>query len=73
MRTLKTLVAEGLNTEDCVWSNTIYIKVFSYLVGNTLGHEWNWDCMALGLRILENDFILLYVIFTLCLCLFFIY
>ena len=41
--------------------------------GNTLGPEWNYDCIELGLRFSENDFILFYIIFILCLCLFFIY
>ena len=47
MRTLKMLQPDGLSIEDCVWQNTIYIyhlsyytNAFSYLVGNTLGHEW---------------------------------
>ena len=51
----------------------LYVKVFSCLAGNTLEHEWNWDCMELGLRFPEIDFILFYIIFTLRLCLFFIY
>ena len=57
-----------------VYIYILYIPlIIIYRIMNILGHEWNYDCMELGLRFLENDFILFYVIFTLCLCLFFIY
>ena len=52
---------------------SLSIKVFSNLVSKILGHEWNQDCMELGLRFSENDVILFYIIFILSLCLFFIY
>ena len=67
MRTLKTLAPDGLNIEDCVLPN-----VFSYFIGNALGHEWYLDCMELGLRFSKNDILYIFYIIFICLCLLFI-